>query len=210
MRRRQEYDRRLLVNPHLEVAEAQGAIALSVGYPAWSLLYYSLLCTLPVGRPAFVVETGTNHGLSTIVLAQAVKDGGEGGKVHTIDIDPALVSIAKQNVAAAGLSDFVDFHLGDSTTELRDICSQVPGIDFAFLDAGHDFASVMSEFRVVVAKVKAARGTVYFDNTVQDGVAKALRHIHIRYGGNLVEFPNCSWNPPGNAIWQPRNWKMAP
>lgn len=33
-------------------------------------------------------------------------------------------------------------------------------------------------------------------------MAKALRHIKAAYGGNLIEFLNCSWAPPGNAIWQ--------
>ena len=27
--------------------------------------------------------------------------------------------------------------------------------------------------------------------------------IRAEYGGSVVEFANCSWSPPGNAIWQP-------
>jgi predicted O-methyltransferase YrrM len=204
VRRRRDYDRRLLVNPRLVEAEEQDDIQFSVGYPAWNLLYYALLCSLPVNRSAVVLETGTNIGLSTIVLAQAVKDGGQGGTVHTVEIDPERASTAKENVAAAGLSEFVHFHVGDSTDELRRICLDNPRIDFAFLDARHDFSSVISEFRTVVPRVKAARGMVCFDNTLYGGVAVALRYIRIRYSGNMVEFPNCSWSPPGSAIWQPR------
>ena len=55
----------------------------TVGYPAWNLLYYAALTTLPTNRPSVVVETGTSYGLTTVILAQAVSDCG-GGIVHTI------------------------------------------------------------------------------------------------------------------------------
>jgi hypothetical protein len=34
-------------------------------------------------------------------------------------------------------------------------------------------------------------------------VAEALRRIRAAHGGNLIEFANCSWAPPGNAVWRP-------
>jgi cell wall assembly regulator SMI1 len=62
---------------------------------------------------------------------------------------------------------------------------------------------------LIHAKVVARRGKVQFDNSGRGGeVAEALRLIQERFGGNLVEFDNCSRRLPGNAIWQPGWWPL--
>jgi predicted O-methyltransferase YrrM len=210
-RRMFDYDRRLLVNPYLAEQEAatsdlESAIArtgFSLGYPAWNLLYYTLLCSLPrSGRPV-VVETGTNRGFSTIVLAQALRDAGTPSVVRTVDIDPEVVKLAEQNLARAGLSDLVRFSVQDSLQFLAALRAEVDQIDFALLDGDHSAEHVLAEFELVRPLVARCGGKVYFDNTSAGGVAEALRRIRATHGGNLVEFANCSWAPPGNAVWQP-------
>lgn len=205
-----DYERRLLPNPYLAELESaspdlQTAVRMtgvSIGYPAWNLLYYSLLCSLPP-EDAVVVETGTNQGFSTIVMAQALKDAGAGAVVSTIDIDPEVVARARENVQKAGLTEYVEFHVGDSLEFLTELVTRRDHVDFAFLDGNHEFRHVVKEFEIIHPKVAACRGKVYFDNTVSGGVADALRRIQATYGGSVVEFLNCSWSPPGNAIWQP-------
>jgi SAM-dependent methyltransferase len=204
------YDRRLLVNPYLAEREwdvqglsgAMDSTGLSMGYPAWNLLYYSLLCSLPRSSPV-VVETGTNQGFSTIVMAQALIDADSDGVVRTVDIDPEAVALAKRHAEQAKVADRIRFEVADSRDFLERLSAEVDHIDFAFLDGDHRAEAVVAEFERLHALVAACRGKVYFDNTASGGVAKALRHIHATYGGNLVEFPNCSWAPAGNAIWQP-------
>jgi SAM-dependent methyltransferase len=203
----------LLPNPYLAAADAGGqtlraaidVTGLTVGYPAWNLLYYALLCSLPPkdGSSVVVVETGTNRGFSTIALAQALKDAKVDGVVSTVDIDPDVVELARRNVAAAGLDSWVRFHVGDSIAFLERLVRESPRIHFAFLDGSHEYRHVRREFATVFQAIVAARGLVYFDNTSTGGVAQALRFIRRAYPGNLVEFPNCSWSPPGNAVWQP-------
>jgi hypothetical protein len=56
---------------------------------------------------------------------------------------------------------------------------------------------------IVCPKVAVRRGKIYFDNAGAGGVAEALPYLKQTYGGNLVEFTNCSMSPSGNAIWQP-------
>jgi predicted O-methyltransferase YrrM len=206
-----DYDRRLLVNPYLAEQEAashdlRSAMArtgLSVGYPAWNLLYYTLLCSLPPSDPV-VVETGTNQGFSTIVLAQALADAGAGGVVRTVDIDPEVVELAKRHAAQAGVAERIRFEVGDSRDFLARLAGEVDHVDFAFLDGDHRAEAVVAEFERLYPLVAACHGKVYFDNTGSGGVAEALRHIHATHGGNLIQFRNCSWAPPGNAIWQPQ------
>ncbi|MGI8745767.1 MAG: O-methyltransferase [Bryobacteraceae bacterium] len=205
-----DYDRRLLPNAYLaekeekshDLASATSETGLSVGYPAWNLLYYSLLCSLTSPEPA-IVETGTNLGFSTIVMAQALKDARVRAVVRTVDIDPNAVRLARQNAARAGIEEFISFSVGESLDFLRGLVGEADGIDFAFLDGNHAAAHVVSEFELIHPLVTASRGKVFFDNSGAGDVASALRHIRATFGGNLVEFKNCSWGPPGTAIWQP-------
>ncbi len=212
-RRRFSYRHQLLPNDRLVEVEsgvedldaAVKSSGLTMGYPAWNLLYYAALCSLVPqdGRDSLVVETGTNRGLSTIVLAQAMVDAGVPGLVHTVDIDADLVEVAKQNVARAGLTERVRFSTGDSLDFLHRFTESNDRVDFAFLDGSHEDEHVRAEFELLFPAVVAARGLVYFDNTTAGGVRHALRYIRHAYPGNLIEFGNCSWSPPGNSVWQP-------
>jgi precorrin-6B methylase 2 len=216
--RRYDYDRRLLPNPHLarleppEVQDWKASRHLTgrtPGYPTWNLLYYSLYCSLPVERyeegftpsklrqDPIVVETGTNYGISTIVMAQALEDAGVASRVLTVERDEGFQAVARENVEAAGLSHRVSFHLGGSIAFLREL----DRIDFLYLDDNHVYEHVVAELEVVDGKLVEG-GSVYFDNTLEGGVAEALKTIPERYGGNVVHFRNCSLGPPGNAIWQ--------
>ena len=214
VRRMFEYRHSLLPNSYLaevestsrDLAAAKGRTGLSIGYPAWNLLYYALLCSLPnVDREVVVIETGTNQGFSAIVLAQALKDGRAKGVVRTVDLDPSAVAAARDHVAKAGLGNMVEFNTGDSVEFLQRLVGEHGVVDFAFLDASHKEDDVLREFEIVLPAIQACRGKVYFDNSSAGGVARALKVIRKRWGGNLVEFDNCSWSPPGNAVWQPES-----
>lgn len=179
-----------------------GHTYLSMGYPSWNLLYYSLFCTLPSEGAAYVVETGTNLGWSTVILAQALRDRGLSSKVDTIELDREMTEKAVLNVYRAGLADQVNFHVGDSLTFLKLYCESVPRIDFAFLDGNHECDHVVKEFELIFPKMSRPHGSVFFDNTAEGGVKDALAIIAERFGGNQIEFPNCSWGPAGNVLWQ--------
>lgn len=76
------------------------------------------------------LEIGTSTGHSTIWIAWGMSK--TGGRLTTIEIDEQRYHQARKNIEAAGLSDFVDFILGNAH-EL------VPGLsgpyDFVFSDA---------------------------------------------------------------------------
>jgi len=78
-----------------------------------------------------IVEFGTSFGLSTLHLAAALKDNG-GGRVIGSEFEPSKVQRARDNMRAAGLSDFVDIRAGDALETLaRDM---PPAIDLVLLD----------------------------------------------------------------------------
>ena len=131
IRRIFDYDRRLLPNSLLAEREAESRdlpsavrnTGLSIGYPAWNLLYYSLLCSIDSEDPV-IVETGTNLGYSTIVLAQALKDSKAHGVIRTVDINPIAVAQARQNAGRAGVAGVISFSVGDSLDFLRASCQR--------------------------------------------------------------------------------------
>lgn len=214
--RRFDYDRALLPNPYLReleegvanTDEAEKRTGWTIGYPGWGLIYQMLLNHFEWDKSNNVIETGTNWGCSTIVLAQAVKDSRGGGHVHSIEIEREFVDKADDNLRAAGLRDLVTLHHGNSLEQLPKILAGLDGVRAAFLDGAHQHDTVVAEFEMVLKKL-APTGIVLFDNTFSlfedepdQRVWRALQTIKSRHGGNVVNFEFTSWYTPGLAVWQ--------
>jgi predicted O-methyltransferase YrrM len=81
-------------------------------------------------RSGTVVEFGTSFGISTIYLAAAVRDRGD-GRVITTELHSGKAQRARENLRAAGLLDYVDLREGDALETLRDV---IGGVTFLFLE----------------------------------------------------------------------------
>lgn len=219
------YRRTLLPNEYLafleegvaDIESAKEKTGFSVGYPGWGLLYYTILCGLDRERENITVETGTNIGCSTIILAQALKDSGLMGHIYSCELEYENHQKAKLNIEKARLSEYVTLIHGDSIEFLKDLCQSIEVIRFAFLDSSHLQDHVFREFEIVYPRL-GDEGLAFFDNTAvldlendEQQVNGALRKIKERYGGNLINFENTSWYTPGQAIWQKngfaKDWK---
>lgn len=77
-----------------------------------------------------IVEFGTSWGVSAIYFAAALRDLG-GGCVVSSELETSKVAKAKQHVAEAGLSQFVEIRAGDALQTLRDTGGTT---DLLFLD----------------------------------------------------------------------------
>jgi predicted O-methyltransferase YrrM len=88
--------------------------------------------------------------------------------------------------------------VNDSAYELSHMSEK---IDIAFIDGSHDYQGVIDDFLGVI-KLLTPKGMIIFDNITMGGVHDALDWIRVAYGGNLVDFPRCSWSPPGVAFWK--------
>ncbi len=211
-----DYDRRLLPNPLLARLDMNSptrqewvkTTGLSPGHPSWGLLYHLLLTTLHPDRFNYIVETGTNWGLSTIVLAQALIDSRRAGEVATIELDPANLDKARAHFAEAGVAGHVTAFLGDSAKLLPEVAERHPTIRVAYLDGNHEMEHVLKEFATVHPRMEPD-GLVILDNTylIADAgedqrVFGALEVIRNQYGGQLINLPYTSWYTTGVAIWQ--------
>ena len=223
--RRYDYDRGLLPNAYLgelddvaDLAEAKEKTGWSIGYPGWGLLYYLASATLDPDIENVIIETGTNKGSSTIMLAQALIDSKVNGHLHTFEIDPGFHDEATENLKRAGVSEVVTQYLGDAKTVLPNALAGLGEVRLAFLDGAHFVQDVLEEFASVRTHL-ARNGLVIFDNTFliadddeDQRVHGALATLVSEYGGNLINFPSVSWFTPGVAIWQQHpfdeRWEM--
>src|SRR5579863_1765497 len=95
--------------------------------PDGGRLLYTLARAIPTGT---VVEFGASLGISTIYLAAAIRDRGE-GRVITTELHPGKAQKACENLRAAGLLDYVDLRQGDALETLKDVLG---GVTLLFLD----------------------------------------------------------------------------
>lgn len=82
-------------------------------------------------RPKKILEIGTNIGFSTVSMALVVKD--IGGTVTTIEMDPDIIEIAKDNFEREGVSDSIEIVIGDALEILATIPSE--SYDVVFQDS---------------------------------------------------------------------------
>jgi len=105
------------------------------------------------------LEIGTSTGHSTVWIAWALSK--TGGKLTTIEIDAARQKQAMENVREAGLSDFVEFKLGNA----HDIVKTLEGpFDFVFSDADKDW--YVQYFNDIDPKLRSG-GTFTAHNVLQ-------------------------------------------
>lgn len=122
------------------------------------LLLYLLARAVNAKR---IVEFGTSFGISTIYLAAAVRDNG-GGLVIGSELVAEKLRQARQNIAEAGLAEFVEVRAGDARETLRDAGGEPGGeIDLVLMDG---FPDLNLEIIKMLAPAIRKGGIVVTDN----------------------------------------------
>lgn len=122
------------------------------------------------------LEIGTSTGHSTVWIAWALSK--TGGKLITLEIDEGRQKEAIENLEAAGLSEYVDFRLGDA----HQIVKELEGpFDFVFSDADKEW--YVQYFKDIDPKLqKGGRFTAH--NVLQDmsGIAEYMEFVRDHAG----------------------------
>jgi predicted O-methyltransferase YrrM len=133
--------------PDIQVSPAQG-----------KLLH---LLARAVGA-ARILEIGALGGYSTIWLARSLAPG---GRVVTLEVEPAHARVARENVERAGLSTAVDVRLGAALDTLPQL--QGAGVfDFVFIDADKPNIPAYFDWAIRLSRPGAL---IVVDNVVRDG-----------------------------------------
>lgn len=117
-------------------------------------------------RPKTVLEIGTFTGYAAICLAKGMP---EGSKLHTIEVNPELEWISKKYAEKAGLTDKIQFHLGDA----RQV---IPTLDYKFDLIFIDAAKFDNEiyYEMVLPKLSPG-GFLMIDNVLWFGKVIAAK-----------------------------------
>lgn len=109
-----------------------------------------------------VLEIGTLGGYSTIWFARAV---GAGGRVVTIEAEPANAEIARANLERAGVADRVEILVGRGTDVLPTLDGGEP-FDLVFVDADKESNTAYLDW---AARLGRPGTVVVLDNVVRGG-----------------------------------------
>jgi predicted O-methyltransferase YrrM len=124
-----------------------------------------------------ILEVGASNAFSTIWLADAARSNG--GRVTSLEADAEKISLARANLAAAGLEGVVELIEGRAA----DTLPTLPGpFDLVFLDA--DRSSYLAYLDIVVPKLRSG-GLLIADNAtshageLQDFLARVKSHAEL-------------------------------
>jgi predicted O-methyltransferase YrrM len=103
------------------------------GLKLYEMAYYA---------PVDILELGSYHGLSTSILARAIRNSAGRKRIHTVDLDPANVMATLANLRSQGLHRQVTAYCDDAVSAVRRFASQRKQFGFVFIDHAHSYDAV--------------------------------------------------------------------
>lgn len=124
-----EMDQRSAPYSRLEIVEKSGPGSFACP-PEVGRMLYSLVRAI---RPSIVLEFGTGHGFSTLHIAAALRDNGD-GRLFGSEMHTGKVAAARANLAEAGLKKWAEVLEGDAV----EVLATKPHVDLLYLDGWVD------------------------------------------------------------------------
>lgn len=126
--------------------------------------FLSLLVLLSKTRR--ILEVGTLGGYSSLWLARELP---EDGYMLTLDKDPKHVSVARANIAHAGLSHKIEVRLGDACDTMAQLAQeQVEPFDMIFIDP--DIKTIYTELLEHSIRLTRPGSVIIADNAIRRGM----------------------------------------
>jgi predicted O-methyltransferase YrrM len=151
-------------------------------------------------RPARILELGTSYGYSTLFLADAAKQ--IGGQLITMELADYKQAEARARMAQAGLSDVVEFRLGDAVAMIK---ADTGRFDLVLLDIWKDL--YIPCLNAVYPKL-SDEGIIAADNMIEPAMA---RDDVRRYRAAVHTLPELQTTllPIGNGIELSVRWTAS-
>lgn len=130
-------------------------------------------------RVSRAVEVGTLAGYSAIRIARGLATG---GKLFTLERDPKHAAVARENVAAAGVSDRVEVIEGDGMASLEKLAA-TGAFDLVFVDADKERYDLYGRWAAANLRpggLLIGDNVYYFGKLLDEGhaAAGAMRRFH--------------------------------
>lgn len=118
-------------------------ILIDIGIPGWLRREDALkLYEMAYFTSGHILELGTYQGLSTAILAQAVKDTGKGKLMTSVDLDPKGTAEAERHLKQRGLDTYVQLVCAEATQFCREFINNKRTFCFVFIDHSHAYRDV--------------------------------------------------------------------
>lgn len=165
-------------------AFGQATVAVSIED---ALLLYSLVLAT---KPQFCVEVGRYYGLSTCMIAAALKENGT-GRLLSIDslteTDGQSTQKAIAHLERFGLLGVVDLQEGFGVEVMAKVLPQAGPVDFFFEDASHTAKTIRAHTEAVSPYLSVPAYLVYHDSLVLAAVAEGIAQTVDVLGRDKVE-----------------------
>ncbi len=125
-----------------------------------------------------IAEIGGSSGISTIALAAAAQQ--TQGKLISLEIEPRRQAESKQTITKLGLSEYVDFRLGDAAQTLP----QLNDLEFVLIDCEkQDYIRFFDMLHLRPGAIVVA------DNILSHQLTDYVAHVRLRRGATSVTLP---------------------
>ena len=135
-------------------------------------------------KPEVVVETGTEKGLGSVVIAEALRKN-HFGKLITLDIEPSAGLLI-----GTDYSDLIEQKIGDSLVSIM----AIPKIDFFIHDSDHSAEHELAEFNAALNQL-TDNAFVLSDNAHVTGELARWSSVHNFRFAYFAERPVNHWYP---------------
>lgn len=177
----------------LQASSAAGLPAINVSPTQGKFLH---LLALIQGAKS-ILEVGTLGGYSTVWLARALSPG---GRIVTLEADPAHAAIARANFERAGLAAMIELRLGLAAETLPQLQKEGRGpFDFVFIDA--DKPSTPEYFQWALRLTRPG-SVIVVDNVVRKGAVAnaASEDASVRGVQRFLELASAEPRVSGTAL----------
>lgn len=120
----------------------------------------------------YIIELGTNLGLSTAYLAS----NNTQSQVYTLEGQPELCQIAQQNFKQLHLNN-IQIIEGNIDDTLPRLIQQIPQIDLLFIDANHQYQATINYYNLAKSKVHKNTIIIFDDIHWSKGMQQAWNEI---------------------------------
>lgn len=120
----------------------------------------------------YIIELGTNLGLSTAYLAS----NNNNSQVYTLEGQPELCQIARQSFKQLHLNN-IQIIEGNINDTLPRLIQQIPQIDLLFIDANHQYQATLNYYNLAKSKVHKNTIIIFDDIHWSEGMQQAWDEI---------------------------------
>lgn len=139
----------------------------------WALFLFKLVREL---RPRYVLELGTNLGVSACYLNTALALNGQ-GRLTTVEGDASFAEIARHHLARTTRHP-VDVVVGRFQDVLPELLPRIAPLDLVFLDGHHEEEATLRYFEQIAPYLSPRACVVFDDVEPWRGVYQAYRRLH--------------------------------